>query len=163
MYSKEALAECQATKVKSNHTQVEKREPSSDGPKEPSPKCSNCSSKHDIEDCKEYLDLEVDDRHKLIFSKKLCFCCLQPVSEQHVAKLCTQKRQCKVCNEWHPTTLHGDKSFSANAVTTDTAMVSMCIVMVELWKERSKEEGEGKAKRVKVYALLDECCLAKAH
>ena len=67
MYSKEALAECQATKVKSNHTQVEKREPSSDGPKEPSPKCSNCSSKHDIEDCKEYLDLEVDDRHKLIF------------------------------------------------------------------------------------------------
>ena len=152
MYSKEALAECQATKVKSNHTQIEKKELDVEGPKEPcSNTCSNCNSKHDIENCKEYLDLGVDDRHKLIFSKKLCFCCLQPVSEQHVAKLCTQKRRCKVCNDMHPTTLHGDKSFVAHAVTTDIAIVSMCIVMVELWQEKQ-------AKRLRVYALLDECC-----
>ena len=110
MYSKEALAECQA-KVKCNHTQLERRENQSvASTKESGPIiCSNCNGKHDIEDCKDYLQLAVDERHKLIFSKKLCFCCLQQVSEQHVAKVCPEKRSCKVCNEMHPTTLHGDK------------------------------------------------------
>ena len=182
MYSKEALAECQ-TKVKSNNTQVDKRE--SNSQKESCAKvCNNCSGKHDMEDCTEYLKLAVEERHKLIFSKRLCFSCLKPVTEEHVAKLCTDKRQCKVCNEMHPTTLHGSKALSANTVTTDIAMVSMCIVQVELWQkikkkkengkegdeekgEEEEEKGEGEedgedcyseSKRIKVYALLDECC-----
>ena len=154
MYSKEALAEC-VTKVKGNLTQVEKKDPKECGtPQGKEVKflvCNNCSGKHDIEDCREYLDLSIEARHKLVFSKRLCFCCLQPSTEQHVAKLCTDKRQCKVCNEMHPTTLHGDTTFSSNAVTSDTSMVSMCIVQVELCHS-------DKGTRTRVYALLDECC-----
>ena len=152
MYSKEALAESQ-TKLKSNNTLVGKKETKDEAPsREVKFKvCCNCDGNHDIEDCKEYLDLPIEERHKLVFLKKLCFCCLQPISDQHKAQQCSEKRQCKACNKWHPTTLHGDKSFSSHAVTSSTEMVSMCIVMVELWHA---EEG----KRVKVYALLDECC-----
>ena len=152
MYSKDALAECQ-TKLKSNNTFVSKKESKDEAPvKEVAFNiCYNCDGGHDIEDCKQYLDLPVEERHKLVFSKKLCFCCLQPITDQHKAQQCSAKRQCKACSKMHPTTLHGDKSFSSNAVTSKTEMVSMCIVKVELWHP---EEGKG----VLVYALLDECC-----
>ena len=152
MYSKDALAECQ-TKLKSNNTLLSKMEPENDATSKEVKfsGCYNCGGDHDIEDCQKYLDLPVDERHKLVFLKKLCFSCLQPITDQHKAQQCTAKRQCKACSKTHPTTLHGDKSFSSNAVTSTTEMVSMCIVKVELWHPE-----EGKA--VSVYALLDECC-----
>ena len=35
--------------------------------------------------------------------------CLKPISKTHAARNCNQRRACKVCNEKHPTSLHGFK------------------------------------------------------
>ena len=114
MYSKEALAECQ-TKVKSNGTILRKDSQTNEEKKNVTfTSCHSCNGEHDLEDCKDFVSLTVDDRHKFIFSKHLCFSCLELTTNQHVAKSCNNKRQCKVCNELHPTTLHGSKSLSNN-------------------------------------------------
>ena len=42
-------------------------------------------------------------------TKKLYYGCLKPISKTHTARNCNQRRNCKVCNEKHPTSLHGFK------------------------------------------------------
>ena len=113
--------------------------------------CSSCAGDHDIEDCEAYINLSLDDRHKHIFSQRLCFGCLQAMEPGHTAKTCEDKRTCKVCNELHPTTLHGGRSIKAcHSLTPLDEVISMAIVPVELWH---KEHGS----KVTVYALLDAC------
>ena len=140
-YSKDALANANKT-VKSNFTSTTLPEPSN---------CPLCSSHHDIESCDEYLNMHIDDRHKTIFQKKLCFGCFDPVSQDHNGKSCQKKRKCVVCKEEHPTTLHGGKSLTAFSSSVQCSVISMCVVQVELWHDDSPDNV------VKVYALLDEC------
>ena len=69
--------------------------------------CPVSCEKHDIEDCKYYLQQTLEERSKLIFKKKLCYGYFQEIKKDHNAKNCSRKRFCKVCNGKHPITLHG--------------------------------------------------------
>ena len=68
-----------------------------------------CAKNHDLEQCKAYLTKSVDERSKYLSTKKLCYGCLKSISKTHTARNCNQSRACKVCNEKHPTSLHGFK------------------------------------------------------
>ena len=82
-YSKAALGEIniitsRATRVQGTPAIVEE--------------CPICKGAHDIEDCEEYLKLDIDNRHKTVFRKNLCFSCLTLIGDDHVAKNCLNKR-----------------------------------------------------------------------
>ena len=141
-YSKDALADANKL-VKSNFTSTTNTLDTG--------KCPLCSSHHDIECCEEYINLDIDERHRIIFQKKLCFGCLHPVGDNHNGKNCDKKRKCLVCKENHPTTLHGGKSLTSNLSNMQCSVISMCVVQVELWHDDNPDN------IVKVYALLDEC------
>ena len=140
-YSRDALAD---SSFKSNHALYDTK------PKVSFPVCSLCKSTHDIEDCEEFLKQSLDQRHKIVFREGLCFGCLNPVGGEHVAKTCAGKRKCRVCNEDHPTTLHGGKGVSSNH-TNVADDISMCVVPVEIWHQCSPDH------KVVTYALLDDC------
>ena len=65
--------------------------------------CPVCGERHDIEDCKYYLQQTLEERSKLVFKKKLCYGCFQEIKKDHNAKNCSKRRLCKVCNGKHPT------------------------------------------------------------
>ena len=71
--------------------------------------CVVCAKIYDLEQCKAYLTKSVDERSKYLSNKKLCYGYLKPISKTHTARNCNQRRTCKVCNEKHPTSLHGFK------------------------------------------------------
>ena len=135
--------------------------------------CPVCSEKHDIEDCKYYLQQTLEEGSKLIFKKKLCYGSFQEIKKDHNAKNCIKRRFCKVCNGKHPTTLHGyvrkkidntqhhcnsedseerkDGEVAACAsLNTGMEVRSMFVVPVKL---RYGDSG----KTLKTYALLDSC------
>ena len=136
--------------------------------------CQVCGERHDIEDCKYYLQQTLEERSKLVFKKKLCYGCFQEIKKDHNAKNCSKRRFCsKVCNGKHPTTLHGyirkkvdntqhqcnsdaseerkDGEVAACAsLNTGMEVISMCVVPVKL---RHGDSG----KTLKTYALLDSC------
>ena len=140
-YSRDALSD--GKQVKSNFT-------SSTNPSD-AVKCPLCPGDHDVESCEMYISMDIDERHKTVFQKKLCFGCLSPVSENHNAKSCENKRKCLVCKENHPTTLHGGKNVSSFFSSKQCSVISMCVTQVDLWHEDHPDLV------VRTYALLDEC------
>ena len=135
--------------------------------------CPVSDEKHNIEDCKYYLQQALKGRSKLIFKKKLCYVCFQEIKKDHNAKNCSKKRFCKVCNGKHPTTVHGyvrkkvdntqhqcnseaseerkDGEVAACAsLNAGMEVISMCVVPVKL------SHGDS-GKTLKTYALLDSC------
>ncbi|XP_066929138.1 uncharacterized protein [Clytia hemisphaerica] len=74
---------------------------------QPTPSCPMCkSTQHDLDDCREFLQLDSENRKKYVFNHRLCFCCLQP---NHTARECRSKKTCKVCRMSHPTSLHAPR------------------------------------------------------
>ena len=69
--------------------------------------CPLCGKKHDLDDCKLYLELQVNERSKTLFKNKLCYGCYKPISTSHNARTCENRRICQVCGGKHPTGLHG--------------------------------------------------------
>ena len=61
-------------------------------------KCPICEDHHDIEECTTILEQDVEDRSKTIYKKRLCYGCLEGISKEYNAKICYDRRQCKVCN-----------------------------------------------------------------
>ena len=115
--------------------------------------CPMCGDAHDIELCNEFLQLDIDQRHKVVFRKNLCFSCLRVIGDDHVAKSCTNKRTCGVCTKSHPTTLHGGNGASSfHTNVPNQSAISMCVVQVELWHSSSPNQKQT------VYALIDDCC-----
>ena len=141
-YSRDALIDSNLIKANSTSILID--------PKVSFSSCPLCTLEHDIEDCEEYLQKDVDQRHKTIFREGLCFACLSIVKDDHIAKNCTKKRKCRVCNGEHPTTLHDGKNHNSNHTYSESE-ISMCIVPVEIWHEGKPE------RKVVVYALLDDC------
>ncbi len=64
-----------------------------------------CQQRHDLEDCTAYLDKSVDDRRGFLKEKRLCFSCF---GRDHMHVCCVNRRKCRKCNKYHPTTLHID-------------------------------------------------------
>ena len=115
--------------------------------------CPLCRCNHDVEDCEDFLAQDVDQRHKTVFQRNLCFGCLKAIDGSHTAKTCTEQRKCRVCNGTHPTTLHGGKGTVVhhNHTTLQNNVISMCVVPVQLWHKDQPEH------KVNVYCLLDDC------
>ena len=133
--------------------------------------CPLCSSAHDLDDCGIYKSKSVEDRRGLLMEKRLCFCCYRPLSKQHNAKTCRDRRTCTICSRSHPTGLHGLRPLprssvataernhdsasqadivSANATgATNKSNTLMSIVLVRLASKSNP------AKEILVYAALD--------
>ena len=132
-------------------------------------KCPICEGQHDIEECTTILEQTVEDRSKTIYKKRLCYGCLEEISKEHNAKLCSNRRQCKVCNGRHPTILHGIKiekkklkkgtdkvaatpksqdEVKCASINTGSNVISMCKVPVKI-------KGSSSSNVIYTYALLD--------
>ena len=116
--------------------------------------CACCGKKnHVLEKCFKFNKLNPSERKNLVFKSRLCFRCLQPVTDSHRGKTCKKPKRCTVCNQPHPTCLHQDKPSSNNdqrtpevsqqpddgpsspvtsAFVNQSNDVGLCIVMVKV-------------------------------
>ena len=137
-----------------------------------------CKKNHDMDNCKKFLELTVNERSRYLAKNKLSYGCYNPVSSNHSAKTCSKRIICKECKNY-PTALHGyqykkqksepgkndDKKkeetqlsnrcteiedFSNVSINQETNMVSMCVVPVIVKHKNSSRE-------VKTFAMLDNC------
>jgi len=69
--------------------------------------CPVCGQHHDLDDCATFMDQSVEDRSKLLGKKRLCYGCYLPISMNHNARTCKNRKICKICKSKHPTGLHG--------------------------------------------------------
>lgn len=67
--------------------------------------CTLCKKPHDLDDCKVFTTKSMAERKAFIKEKGLCFACLQ---SDHISRKCKHRKKCKVCERYHPTSLHGD-------------------------------------------------------
>jgi hypothetical protein len=67
--------------------------------------CELCKKSQSIENCRLFLEMDLEGRKSFAKDKGLCFGCL---SIGHISKYCKQKKKCKECQRFHPTCLHGD-------------------------------------------------------
>ena len=72
-------------------------------------RCIMCSCLHDLDECRSYMDLSTENRKQFLIQKRLCFACYGAISVGHTARTCRRKRTCRICDNLHPTGLHGDK------------------------------------------------------
>ena len=79
--------------------------------------CAVCNDNHDIEECNAFQKQNLHDRRKFVLERKLCFSCY---NLGHVAKNCTARRTCSICNRKHPTLLH-DHQRCSEVYTNSTA------------------------------------------
>ena len=107
-------------------------------------KCPLCDGKHDLDDCEQFMNMDVKDRKQYVFTNKLCFLCF---GLGHRAKDCQQKKTCKVCSKSHPSSLHVTRTLAVG----NHAGSGMCVIPVRLRHKDHPNEN------LLVYALLDEC------
>ena len=69
--------------------------------------CHMCKKNHDVDNCKKFLELGVNERSSYLAENKLCFRCFDPISSNHSAKTCSKRIICKECKNYHPTALYG--------------------------------------------------------
>ena len=83
--------------------------------------CPVCEKRHDLNNCRQFNDLTLEERRKILRKKKLCYDCYSPITSEHNAKSCKKQRKRRDCNLDHPTGLHGyiDKK-RGGALTNDT-------------------------------------------
>ena len=148
-------------------------------------KCPVCAEKHDLDKCKQFNKMSVDERSKMLRRKRSCYGCYLPVSAEHTAKTFKKRRVCKICAMKHPTGLPGYvprwkgggatdnrkdgdsdtlktnfaemdvKSVSANMASK---IISMCVVPIKVTHAETKRE-------VSTFTMLgncNHCCFIKA-
>ena len=132
------------------------------------PLCIACNEDHLLDSCKIFMEKTLKERTKLLANKKLCYGCCQPMTSYHNAKTYNQRLICRICEEYHPTGMHGyvKKASEYNAESKDgtkdtvkfasikgkldTEVISMCVVPVWVGHRNSR-------KMVQTYATLDTC------
>ena len=140
--------------------------------------CPVCEGRHDLDNCRKFNDLTLEERSKILRKKKLCYGCYSPITSEHNAKSCKKRRKCQVCNLDHPTELHGyihkkkggaltndieQKQGGSNLKSNFGGMdlksasanitpnfISMCVLLV-------KVSYAGTKKQISTYAMLDNC------
>ena len=109
----------------------------------------------------------LDERSRFLRENRLCYGCYQPMSENHNARSCTQRRTCSICKKNHPTSLHGFKvkkddsinarktnevegsAIKANEVGSCAAslgasnehvgdVISLCVVLVKVYRDSGR-------------------------
>ena len=71
--------------------------------------CPSCQRDHDLDKCKDFMKISVEDRSKFFAKNKLCYGCYTPISSDQNARSCKQRRVCTICKEKYPRGLHGYK------------------------------------------------------
>ena len=140
--------------------------------------CPVCEGRHDLDNCRKFNDLTLEERSKILRKKKLCYGCYSPITSEHNARSCKKRRKCQVFNLDHPTGLHGYiHKKKGGALTNDTEekqggsnlksnfagmdfksasanitfnVISMCVVPVKVSYAGSK-------KQISTYAMLANC------
>lgn len=147
-FSKNALFELKEDSSHSNQKRfVKTLLTSSKGKPKPCPKCTRL---HDLDECREFLMLKPFDRQKFVFRNRLCFSCYEPTSKDHIAVSCPKKRKCDVCDEPHPTGLHGcrhkdkppdeNKPIGVNYSKLKIEVISLNVVPVKITHPLSSVE-----------------------
>ena len=140
-------------------------------------KCPVCEEKHDLDNCKQFNNMSVNERSKLSRRKRLCYGCYLPVSSEHTANTFKKRRVCKIFAMKHPTGLYGyvprwkvgevaenSKDGDSDTVETNFAemdvksasaniaskVISMFVVPIEINHEQTKRE-------VSAFVMLDNC------
>ena len=118
LFSREALSELNAVierparrnKVKGFLTvSGEKATADDENDKKKPPHCPLCNSSHDLDECRNFNEMEVEGRSKFLSKQKLCYGCYEKIPQSHTARNCPIRRTCKICAGKHPTGLHGFK------------------------------------------------------
>ena len=90
--------------------------------------CTLCKKPHDLDDCKVFTTKSMTERKAFITEKGLCFACLQG---DHISRRCKHRKKCKVCEKYHPTSLHGDTK-----VRTSTKQATVIIRLLQNQMEK---------------------------
>eukprot|EP00112_Aurelia_sp_Birch-Aquarium-sp1_P006390 Seg1706.9 transcript_id=Seg1706.9/GoldUCD/mRNA.D3Y31 product="hypothetical protein" protein_id=Seg1706.9/GoldUCD/D3Y31 len=125
--------------------------------------CPSCEGLHGLDRCSDYLKLDVKERSKFLYVKRLCYACYKPTSPTHVSKSCNQRRTCNICAGSHPTGLYGFKfakrsesnetkrdDVVCNLTFLDAQVISLSVIPVKLGVKGGNQE-------LVVYAMLDNC------
>lgn len=67
--------------------------------------CVLCEGNHELDDCKQFLTKSLEGRKQYAKQKGLCFGCLHA---GHLSRKCRQRKRCRTCSKFHPSSLHGD-------------------------------------------------------
>ncbi|XP_047028789.1 uncharacterized protein LOC124636671 [Helicoverpa zea] len=68
------------------------------------PKCALCEDKHDLYQCKRFLNMSPETRLTSIAKNDICQNCLY----KHNGKPCNSTKRCKYCHEYHNSIIHDD-------------------------------------------------------
>ena len=91
--------------------------------------CPLCDGKHNLDECKSFKVIDLQERRSFLSENKLCYGCFCPISGSHNAKNCKKRKECQVCKKRHCSSLPGYKT--------------------EKPKEKLKKSREGKDKEQK--------------
>lgn len=114
---------------------------------------------HTLDDCMTFSSKPMNIRKKFFREHNLCFKCGH--SNEHLAKACTERVKCKVCEQTtHPTALHwygGEPGTEGKAICTNVCgrdkITGKSCAKVVLIRVHSVREPE--VKRT-IYALIDD-------
>ena len=68
-------------------------------------KCLFChEDTHELELCQQFESQTEDEKKQFVMKNGLCFACLK--RESHISRDCKQRKKCKKCERWHPTSMH---------------------------------------------------------
>ena len=136
------------------------------------PQCPLCNSSHDLDECRNFNEMEVQGRSKFLSKQKLCYRCYEKILQSHTAHNCPIRRTCKICAGKHKTGLHGSKSKGDNSSDDKASekiksnwanisnnqcaaigpgqVLSMCVLPVKVQHKKSNKE-------IITFAMLDNC------
>ena len=86
--------------------------------------CQICGGRHDMDNCTVFNKQPVDERSTTLGKRNLCYGCYMPITADHNVRNCSNRRVCKICNQKHPTSLHGyvqKRRDGSNIATTSSA------------------------------------------
>ena len=145
---------------KSKTLTINTKYPSKEDKERPKRRCLYCNSENcNLIKCKKLSSQGIDERHRFVKERQLCFGCLR---QGHVSKDCRRRAICQKCSKRHPTLLHDDARSSDRkiqslegvpqiAATSHRIEATNTSMIVPVWvatADNPKEE-------VLVYALLD--------
>ena len=58
--------------------------------------CQLCHESHDLDECEVYIGRSLEDRKQFLIQNRMCFACYGPMSSKHNARLCEQRRVCRI-------------------------------------------------------------------
>ena len=96
LFSQEALLElntvkerpARRNKVKGFLTVSDEKTAADDKNDKKPPHCPLCNSSHDLDECRNFNEMEVEGRSKFLSKQKLCNGCYEVISQSHTAHNC---------------------------------------------------------------------------